>query len=88
MLSIVFNNFLLILDNTHVQNKVTCDAVQPSTASAAVKPESKQLRAKLVEEQQAQCPQFNAPNLSRYHFVSSKEVSNIICIKPNVRYSL
>lgn len=27
---------------------------------------------------QIQCPQFTAPNLSQYHFVSSQEVSNKI----------
>ncbi|KAH8269760.1 hypothetical protein KR018_000418, partial [Drosophila ironensis] len=31
---------------------------------------------KQTVEYHNQCPQFNAPNLSRYHFVSSQEVSN------------
>lgn len=79
-----FLTLTLFLDNNPVQNKVISDAVQPSTASPSAKPESKQMRAKLLEEQQVQCPQFNAPNLSRYHFVSSKEVSNIIYNKPNI----
>lgn len=66
----------MFIDTT--QTKVF-DAVQPN-ASSSLKPESKQMRAKIVEEQHVQCPQFNAPNLSRYHFVSSKEVSKILCI--------
>ncbi|EDV90955.1 GH23937 [Drosophila grimshawi] len=41
-----------------------------------LKQDSKLMRAKATDEQLAQCPQFNAPNLSRYHFVSSQEVAN------------
>ncbi|XP_030379388.1 slo-interacting protein 1-like isoform X3 [Scaptodrosophila lebanonensis] len=33
------------------------------------------MRLKQTEEQPSHCPQFNAPNLSRYHFVSSQEVA-------------
>ncbi|XP_017853718.1 slo-interacting protein 1 isoform X2 [Drosophila busckii] len=33
------------------------------------------IRQKSTEEPQSQCPQFNAPNLSSYHFVSSQQVA-------------
>ncbi|XP_017155711.1 slo-interacting protein 1 isoform X4 [Drosophila miranda] len=36
----------------------------------------KLMRLRPAEEVQSHCPQFNAPNLSRYHFVSSQEVAN------------
>ncbi|XP_017051441.1 slo-interacting protein 1 isoform X2 [Drosophila ficusphila] len=36
----------------------------------------KLLRVKHPEESFSPCPQFNAPNLSSYHFVSSQEVKN------------
>ncbi|XP_043657656.1 slo-interacting protein 1 isoform X3 [Drosophila teissieri] len=34
------------------------------------------LRVKQTEDSYSHCPQFNAPNLSSYHFVSSQEVAN------------
>lgn len=50
-----------------------------ASAAAPAKTDSKIMRSKPnpteQQEQQGQCPQFNAPNLSRYHFVSSQEVN-------------
>ncbi|KAH8385433.1 hypothetical protein KR009_007712, partial [Drosophila setifemur] len=40
------------------------------------KSDVKLMRVKQLEEPHSHCPQFNAPNLSRYHFVSSQEVAN------------
>uniref|UniRef100_Q8MR31-2 Isoform 2 of Slo-interacting protein 1 n=1 Tax=Drosophila melanogaster TaxID=7227 RepID=Q8MR31-2 len=34
------------------------------------------LRVKPTDDSYSHCPQFNAPNLSSYHFVSSQEVAN------------
>ncbi|XP_034139301.1 slo-interacting protein 1 isoform X3 [Drosophila guanche] len=41
-----------------------------------LKTDLKLMRLKPAEEVQSHCPQFNAPNLSRYRFVSSQEVAN------------
>ncbi|KAH8406414.1 hypothetical protein KR222_005849 [Zaprionus bogoriensis] len=43
--------------------------------NSSLKLETKHTRGKPVEDQ-VPCPQFNAPNLSRYHFVSSQEVAS------------
>ncbi|KAM8702848.1 hypothetical protein ACLKA7_005185 [Drosophila subpalustris] len=67
-----------LIENT-TQNSELLPFISPSAAAAA-KPDPKLLRPNLnpnpkpTEEQH--CPQFNAPNLSRYHFVSSQEVAN------------
>ncbi|XP_034670440.1 slo-interacting protein 1 isoform X3 [Drosophila subobscura] len=41
-----------------------------------LKTDLKLMRLKPADEVQSHCPQFNAPNLSRYRFVSSQEVAN------------
>ncbi|BFG06727.1 slo-interacting protein 1 [Drosophila madeirensis] len=41
-----------------------------------LKTDLKLMRLKPADEVQCHCPQFNAPNLSRYRFVSSQEVAN------------
>ncbi|XP_016944211.2 slo-interacting protein 1 isoform X1 [Drosophila suzukii] len=41
-----------------------------------VKSDHNVLGVKETEESYSHCPQFNAPNLSSYHFVSSQEVAN------------
>ncbi|XP_017126187.1 slo-interacting protein 1 isoform X1 [Drosophila elegans] len=41
-----------------------------------LKNDLKLLGVKQTEEPYSHCPQFNAPNLSSYHFVSSQEVAN------------
>ncbi|KAH8384338.1 hypothetical protein KR093_007659, partial [Drosophila rubida] len=57
------------------QNKSLTD--EPFNGTSSTKVEAKIMRLKPTEDQHAQpCPQFNAPNLSRYHFVSSQEVSS------------
>ncbi|XP_002072619.3 slo-interacting protein 1 [Drosophila willistoni] len=43
--------------------------------STLLRTDFKLMRLKQSDEAQSQCPQFNAPNLSRYHFVSSQEVA-------------
>ncbi|XP_034112062.1 slo-interacting protein 1 isoform X8 [Drosophila nasuta] len=67
------------------QNKSHTD--EPHTGPLSAKADVKVSRLQPTEEQQVQsCPQFNAPNLSRYHFVSSQEVSSKIVSgvsKPN-----
>jgi len=68
----LFTHLIYIIENT-TQSKIFTDELQPLTTVASVKTDSK-----LTKEQQSpQCPQFNAPNLSRYHFVSSQEVSKV-----------
>ncbi|XP_060661136.1 slo-interacting protein 1 isoform X3 [Drosophila nasuta] len=69
----------------HVSQKEQID--EPHTGPLSAKADVKVSRLQPTEEQQVQsCPQFNAPNLSRYHFVSSQEVSSKIVSgvsKPN-----
>ncbi|TDG39260.1 hypothetical protein AWZ03_014319 [Drosophila navojoa] len=60
---------------TVVLNNTSADELHPF-ASATAKMDGKTMRPKSNDEQQSPCPQFNAPNLSRYHFVSSQEVAN------------
>ncbi|XP_017869317.1 PREDICTED: slo-interacting protein 1 isoform X1 [Drosophila arizonae] len=55
-------------------NKISADELHPFASIAKI--DAKTMRPKPNEEQQSPCPQFNAPNLSRYHFVSSQEVAN------------
>ncbi|XP_022217478.2 slo-interacting protein 1 isoform X3 [Drosophila obscura] len=51
------------------------------------KTDLKLMRIKPAEELQSHCPQFNAPNLSRYHFVSSQEVANKSHIAASSKHS-
>lgn len=85
MLMLPFGKTGSILCSTHLPQKGTLsEELQPFT-SASVKAGFKLMRPKQTEEQQSHCPQFNAPNLSRYHFVSSQEVANkaVSVSKPN-----
>ncbi|KMZ07271.1 slo-interacting protein 1 isoform X1 [Drosophila simulans] len=43
------------------------------------------LRVKQTDDSYSHCPQFNAPNLSSYHFVSSQEVANRCHISTSIQ---
>ncbi|KAH8272481.1 hypothetical protein KR044_008940, partial [Drosophila immigrans] len=76
MLMLPFGKNTRILCSTHLPQKEQ-HTDEPHNGALCAKSDAKIMRLKPMEEQQGQpCPQFNAPNLSRYRFVSSQEVSS------------